>query len=86
MKITASNTDPRGQKEDLGLHSHTKSQQNTPRKFRSCDLSHETLEDLTLGGRGENESGREVRRQGGCHPLFNRAILYSSKCPWIHKS
>jgi hypothetical protein len=68
-KITALNRNPRGQEEDLGLHSHTKSQQNTPRIFRSCDLSHETLEDLTLGGRGKNESGREVRRQGA-------AILY----------
>jgi hypothetical protein len=31
-KITALNRKPRGQKEDLGLHSQTKSQQNTPQK------------------------------------------------------
>jgi hypothetical protein len=31
-KITASNRNLRGQEEDLSLHSHTKSQQNTPQK------------------------------------------------------
>jgi hypothetical protein len=29
---------------------------------------------------GKMKVGREVRRQGGCHPLFNRAILYGSVC------
>jgi hypothetical protein len=65
----------------LHLHSHSKSQQNTPRKFRSYDFSHETLEDLTFGGREENESGRAVRRQGGCQPLFNRLFYIPLNAP-----
>jgi hypothetical protein len=80
-KSQLQNRNPGGQEEDFGLHSHSKYQQNTPRKFRSCDFSHETLEDLTLGGREENESERAVRRQGGCQPLFNRLFYISLNVP-----
>jgi hypothetical protein len=45
---------------------------------------------LTQATRGTNPKEKmkieEVRRQGGCHPIFKRAILHSLKCPWIHKS
>jgi hypothetical protein len=37
---------------------------NIPRIFSSCDLSHETLEDLILCGRGENESGERGEGDG----------------------
>jgi hypothetical protein len=46
---------PEGQKEDLGLHSHTKSPQKHHEFFRFLDLSHE---ELTLEREGGNESGR----------------------------
>jgi hypothetical protein len=74
---------PEGQLEDSGLHSHSKITEKYNHEFLVFDLSQE---ELTLGGRGNERMGREVKRQGSCHPLFNGAILHSPKCPWIHKS
>jgi hypothetical protein len=54
-KITALNRKPRGQNEDLGLHSQTKSQQNTLRKSQLMWPLSYALENLTLGRKGGNE-------------------------------
>jgi hypothetical protein len=54
---------------------------NTSRIFSSYDLSRETLEDLTLDGRGKNESGERGEGDGGSVILFNRAITQSQFCP-----
>jgi hypothetical protein len=48
---------PRGQKEDSGLHSHSKITEKYNHEFLVFDLSQE---ELTLGGRGNERMGREV--------------------------
>jgi hypothetical protein len=53
---------PRGHKEDLGLLSHSKSQHKTTNSQIFFDLPQETLRKPNPREKGENESGREVRR------------------------
>jgi hypothetical protein len=60
---------PGGHKEDLGLHSHSKSQHKA-QNFRFLGPLPYELEALTLGEkRGEMRNGREVREIGLPHPI-----------------
>jgi hypothetical protein len=52
---------PGGQPEDSGLHSHSKITEKYNHEFLVFDLSQE---ELTLGGRGKERMGREVREMG----------------------
>jgi hypothetical protein len=54
---------------------------NTSRIFSSYDLSRETLEDLTLDGRGKNESGERGEGDGAPSSYLTGLLHNTSFAP-----